>query len=96
MTIRVEIDELGQVTGSQIVTSSNLEVLDRFLQSWIKDWQYLPRLKDDQPADGFGIVVIDYDLRTKSFKAPSPITEAIQIPEALAKVMVQSRSNNRD
>lgn len=96
MTIRVEIDEFGHVTGSTMVTSSNSDILDGFIQRWIKDWEYLPRLKDDQPAAGFSMVVIHFDLMNQSFQVPAPITDAIQIPDSLAEVLVQAGQDNPD
>jgi TonB family protein len=89
LTIRIEINEFGVVSGSQVVISSGSESLDRFVQGWVKDWRYLPRLKDDQPVGGFSMVVIKFDLNTQSFQAPSPITEAIQIPDVLVHLLMQ-------
>lgn len=88
-TVKIEIDNMGLVSNSQTVASTGSEKLDRFIQAWIKDWKYLPRLQDDRPVSGFSMVVINFDLQNQSFHAPSPVTEAIQIPDVLVNVLVQ-------
>lgn len=95
-TVRIEITDMGLISNSQTVTSTGSENLDRCIHGWIKDWKYLPRLENNRPVGGFSVVVINFDLQKQSFQAPSPITEAILIPDVLATVLLQSgQSKNK-
>ncbi|GEM_PF-6494120 len=89
-TIRVEINDMGLISNSHTMMSTGSEKLDRCIHDWIKDWKYLPRLEDNRPVGGFSVVVINFDLQNQSFKAPSPLSEPILIPDVLANVLLQA------
>ena len=87
VTIRVDVDEFGSVSGTQPVNSKNPEIIDRFIQNWIEEWKYLPRVIDGETAGSFVLVMIQFDIANQMFNAPSPNSEALILPDAILRAL---------
>ena len=91
--IKAGVDDQGNVAETEMIKSSRMEILDRFILDWIKGFKYLPRLKENQTSSGFTIITVRYDLSEPSFKGPSPIRSSIQLPNDYVEKIVEASTS---
>lgn len=93
--VKVSVSASGDTTEVNLVRSTGIKPLDTFVAEWINEWKFLPKLVDNQTADGFTVISLRYDLSASQFVTPPVYELPLTLPEAYQTLWMTEDADNK-